>query len=80
MDVPRLGTVLKDSASQLDISFDSMIDIEGLAEKIITCYGQAMKKIIEITPKQLAKESFDKSGKFLARANVMVMIKTLDEQ
>ncbi len=81
MDVPRLGTVLKDSASQIDISFDSLADLENLAEKIISCYGQAMKKTITINPKVLAKESFEKvtvPNKFLARANVMAMVKTLD--
>lgn len=79
MDVPRLGTVLKDSAAQIDISFDSLIDLENLAEKIITCYGQAMKKTITVGPKELAKESFDKKSIFLARANVMTMVKTLDK-
>jgi hypothetical protein len=79
MDVPRLGTVLKDSASQIDISFDSMRDLENLAEKIITCYGQAEKKSITIDPKELAKESFDKTNTFLARANVMAMVNILDK-
>lgn len=79
MDVPRLGTVLKNSASQIDISFDSRTDLENLAEKIITCYGQAMKKTITIDPKELAKESFENTNTFLARTNVMAMIKTLDK-
>ncbi|MBT9145624.1 MAG: hypothetical protein DDT42_01498 [candidate division WS2 bacterium] len=79
MDVPRLGTVLKNSASQIDISFDSMTDLGNLAEKIITCYGQAMKKTITIDPRELAKESFEKTNTFLARMNVMAMIKTLDK-
>jgi hypothetical protein len=82
MDVPRLGTVLKDSASQIDISFDSMEDLENLAEKIISCYGQAVKKIIEIAPEELAKKSYDKitiGNPFLARANVMAMVKALDK-
>lgn len=79
MDVPRLGTVLKNSASQIDISFDSLTDLENLAEKIITCYGQAMKKAITIGPKELAKELFDKTNTFLARANVMAMVKALDK-
>jgi hypothetical protein len=79
MDVPRLGTVLKNSASQIDISFDSMTDLENLAEKIITCYGQAMKKTITIGSKELAKESFNKTNTFLARANVMAMVNILDK-
>jgi hypothetical protein len=79
MDVPRLGTVLKDSAAQIDVSFDSLMDLENLAEKIITCYGQSMKKSITISPKELAKDSFDKTNKFLARSNVMAMIKALDK-
>jgi hypothetical protein len=78
MDIPRLGTVLKDSASQIDISFDAMTDLENLAKKITTCYGQAMKKTITIDSKELAKDSFDKTSKFLARVNVMAMIKILD--
>jgi hypothetical protein len=79
MDVPRLGTVLKDSASKIDISFDSKEDLENLAEKIITCYGQAEKKSITIDPKELANESFNKTNTFLARANVMRMVKMLDD-
>jgi hypothetical protein len=79
MDVPRLGTILKDSASQIDISFDSITDLENLAEKIITCHGQSMKKTVAIDTKKLAKESFDKTNTFLARANVMAMVKTLDK-
>ncbi len=79
MDVPRLGTVLKDSASQIDISFDSLTDLENLGEKIITCYSQAMKKTIQISTKDLAKESFEKTNKFLARSNVMTMLKILDK-
>jgi len=79
MDVPRLGTVLKDSASQIDISFDSLMDLENLAEKITTCYGQAMKKTIQINPKDLVKESFEKTNKFLARSNVMTMLKILEK-
>lgn len=79
MDVPRLGTVLKDSASQIDISFDSLTDLENLAEKIITCYGQAMDKTITIGPKDLARESFDKINKFLARLNITSMVRTLDK-
>ncbi len=78
MDVPRLGTILKDSASQIDISFDSITDLENLAEKITICYGQAMKKTIAIDTKKLAKEAFDKKNTFLARANVMTMVKALD--
>lgn len=80
MDVPRLGTVLKDSASQIDISFDSMSDLENLAERIIPCYKQAMKKAVQIKPKELAEGSFDKTNTFLARTNVMTMIKSMDAQ
>lgn len=79
MDVPRLGTVLKDSASQIDISFDSMTDLENLAVKIVACYNQAVKKEIKIDPKELAKESFDKTSKFLARTNIMTMTNLLDK-
>ncbi len=79
MDVPRLGTVLKDSASQIDISFDSLTDLENLAEKVITCYSQSTKKTNKKDTKTLSKESFDKTNTFLARANVMAMIKILDE-
>lgn len=75
----RLGTVLKDSASQIDISFESLMDLENFGEKIITCYGQAMKKPIKISSKDLAKESFEKSNKFLASSNVMTMLKILDK-
>jgi hypothetical protein len=77
--VPRLGTVLKDSAAQIDISFDSITDLENLAKKILICYTQAMKKTFTIDPKDLAKESYDKTSVFLARANVMAMIKVLDK-
>ncbi|GAH74820.1 unnamed protein product [marine sediment metagenome] len=80
MDVPRLGTVLKDSASQIDISFDSISDLENLSERIIPCYKQAMKKAVQVTVKELAGDSFDKTSRFLARTNVMTMIKTMDAQ
>lgn len=80
MDVPRLGTVLKDSASQIDISFDSMSDLENLAEKVMLCYKQATAKPVQFAPKELAKSSFDRTSTFLARTNVMRMMKLLDAQ
>jgi hypothetical protein len=80
MDVPRLGTVLKDSASQIDISFDSLADLENLAEKVMTCYKQATPESIQFEPRELAKQSFDRTNTFLARANVMAMVKLLAAQ
>lgn len=79
MDLPRLGNVLKESASEIDISFDSPTDLENLAEKVITCYEQAMKKTISIKPKDLADESYNKTSGYLARDNVKAMLKTLDK-
>jgi len=79
MDLPRLGNVLKDSASEIDISFDSPTDLENLAEKVITCYEQAMKKTISIKPKDLADESYNKTSEYLARNNVKAMLKILDK-
>ena len=78
MDVPRLGTVLKDSASQIDIAFDSIEDLENLAAKVIPCYKQATKKIVKISPTDLARASFNKANTFLARTNVMTMMRILD--
>jgi hypothetical protein len=78
MDVPRLGTVLKDSASRIDISFDSLSDLENLAAKVLLCYKQATAKSIQLEPKQLAKLSFDRTNTFLARTNVMAMMKLMD--
>ena len=78
MEVPRLGTVLKDSASQIDVSFDSTKDLENLAQKLIACYEQAMHREITLSPSELATESFNRTNQFLARSNVMSMIKILD--
>lgn len=82
MDVPRLGTVLKDSASQIDIAFDSIVDLENLAGKVIPCYKQATKKMVQISPNDLARASFDKTNPntFLARDNVKAMMKILDAE
>lgn len=82
MDVPRLGTVLKDSASQIDIAFDSIVDLENLAGKVIPCYKQATKKTVQISPNDLAKASFDKTNPntFLARDNIKAMMKILDAE
>lgn len=80
MDVPRLGTVLKDSASQIDIAFDSLADLENLGTKVIPCYKQATKKMVNVLPSELAKASFDRTNAFLARANVMAMMKILDSE
>ena len=80
MDVPRLGTVLKDSASQIDIAFDSISDLENLAAKVTPCYKQATKKMVDVLPNELAKASFDRTNTFLARANVMAMMKILDAE
>ncbi len=80
MDVPRLGTVLKDSAAQIDISFDSLQDLEHLAERVIPCYSHAMRKTsVSVVSKDLAKASFDRTNKFSARANIMAMVKVLDK-
>jgi hypothetical protein len=80
MDVPRLGTVLKDSASQIDIAFDSIADLGNLAGKAIPCYKQATKKVVQISPSDLARASFDQTSTFLARTNVMAMMKILDAE
>ncbi len=78
MDVPRLATVLKDSASEIDISFDSMTDLENLARNVIPCYSQATKKQIKSTPEELAKLAFDRTNTFMARDNVKAMVKVLE--
>jgi hypothetical protein len=80
MDVPRLGTVLKDSASQIDISFDSMNDLTNLASRVIPCYKQATKRMCTVQPANLAKDVFNKTNTFLARSNVMAMMKLLDTE
>lgn len=79
LDVPRLGTVLKDSASTIYVGFDSIEDLKNVAAKIIACYSNTKKVSVTQTPDELARYSYDTTQVFLARSNVMAIIKYLDQ-
>lgn len=78
-EMPRLSTMLKDSGSMVSADFSSSDDLKAIAEKIIDCYGHANSKNIAMTSENLAKEAFQNTNEFLARANVKAMVKILEK-
>lgn len=76
-DVPRLDTILKHSATMLDVELDAG-DLKTLAERIIPCYQRATDKYFSLSAEELAKRSFERTGRPLARPNVQEMIRILD--
>lgn len=76
-DVPRLDTVLKHSATRLDVELEQG-DLKALAELIIGCYQRASDKHIPLSPEELAIKSFERTGTPLARSNVQEIVRILD--
>jgi len=76
-DVPRLDTILKHSATRLDVELEQA-DLKALAERIIGCYERATDKHIPLSPDELAVKSFERTGTPLARSNVQEMVRILD--
>lgn len=79
-EVPRLATMLMDSGATVPVDFGSLADLEQIAEPIIDHYNKAFNINLKVTSKELAQMAFDKTNKFLARPNVMTMVKILDEK
>ena len=77
-EMPRLSTMLRDSGAMISADFGSMEDIKSIASKIIPCYSFTNSRNISLTADELATQSFEITNDFLARPNVMTMIKTLD--
>ena len=78
-EMPRLSTMLRDSGAMVSADFSSLDDITAIAKRIIPCYSFAASKNISISGNELAKESFEKTNDFLARPNVMTMVRILDK-
>lgn len=72
--------MLMDSGATIPVDFGSVGDLEQIAGPIIDHYQKAFSNNVTISPKELAVQSFDRTNKFLARANGMAMIKILDER
>jgi hypothetical protein len=79
-EVPRLATMLLDSGATIPVDFGSLTDLEDIATPIIEHYNKAYSDHLDITAKDLASESYSRTGRFLARPNVMAMTKILDEK
>jgi hypothetical protein len=77
-EVPRLSTMLRESGSLVSADFSDLDDLEKIAEKIIKCYAHAKKQSISLDPHDLATEAFGRTNEYLARSNVMTMVKHLD--
>lgn len=78
-EMPRLSTMLRDSGAMVSADFSSINDIAAIAERIIPCYSFANARNVSITGNELAKESFERTNTFLARSNVMAMVRILDK-
>jgi bacteriophage exclusion system BrxC/D-like protein len=76
-DVPRLGNLLKQSATLVDVEVDEP-DLERIAERILRCYERVEGAKISKTPKELVSEAFERTGGYLAGPNVQQMVKMLD--
>jgi hypothetical protein len=78
-EVPRLATMLMDSGATVPVDFGSLRDLELIASPIIEHYQKAFNSQVQMSAKELASKSFERTNKFLARPNVMAMTKILDE-
>ena len=78
-EMPRLSTMLRDSGAMISADFGSIEDIKSIAAKIIPCYSFTNSRNISLTADELAKQSFEITNDFLARPNVMAMIRILDK-
>jgi len=78
-DIPRLSSVLQNNASTVTVDFESLNDLERVAIIVKGCYERANECEVGITPKALARDAYDATGVFLARPNIQMMIRHLDE-
>ena len=78
-EMPRLSTMLRDSGSMISADFSSIEDLKAIAGKIIDCYSYVTSKKITLNADDLARKAFEQTNDFLARPNVMQMVKTLEK-
>ncbi len=78
-EMPRLSTMLRDSGAMVSADFSSMDDLKAIAKNMIPCYSSAKSRKISISNDELAKRSFNRTNNFLARTNVMTMVRILDK-
>jgi len=77
-EVPRLSTMLQESGSMVSADFAGIEDLKRIAQKIILCYSRAKMQKISLNQEELAKEAFKRTNRFLARPNVMTMVRHLE--
>lgn len=78
-DIPRLSSVLQNSASTVTVDFESLDDLERVAVIVKGCYDRARECEADIIPQKLARNAYDATGVYLARQNIQMMIRHLDE-
>lgn len=77
-DVPRLGLLLKQSATMVDVEVEEK-DLREIAERIIGCYARAYGRVITKKPEELCNDAIERTGGNLAGPNVQQMVKILDD-
>lgn len=78
-DVPRLGNLLKQSATLVDVEVEEK-DLVAIAQRILGCYSRVNgRQVLKITPEKLADGAIQRTGGLLAGPNVQQMVKILDE-
>jgi len=78
-EMPRLSTMLRDSGAMISADFSSRDDLKAIANKIIPCYSYANSRSVTLTADELANKAFETTNEFLARTNVMAMMKILEK-
>ncbi len=76
-DVPRLANLLKHSATMVDVEL-SQDDLANIADRVKACYDRATGKHGQISPVELADESYRRTNGLLAGPNIQEMIRILD--
>lgn len=77
-DVPRLGLLLKQSATMIDVEVEEK-DLREIAERIIGCYSHVNGQMITKKPEELCNDAIERTGGNLAGPNVQQMVKILDD-
>ncbi len=78
-DVPRLGLLLKQSATLVDVEVGEK-DLVAIAERIIGCHSRVKgHQKTPISPEGLASTTIERTGSLLAGPNVQQMLKVLDD-
>lgn len=79
-DIPRLSSVLKNSAATVAVDFDSLEDLTRVAELVQGCYERAHDCRIDAEPAELARAAYDATSTHLARTNIQEIIRQLDDK